>query len=69
MKRDSILLTAVHHARELTTISQVVLEMLALLYRYEAGDIYTMMLLEKAAVITIPIVNVDGVDLIDKIYR
>ena len=43
--------------------------MLALLYRYEAGDIYTMMLLEKAAVITIPIVNVDGVDLIDKIYR
>lgn len=69
MKRDSILLTGVHHARELTTISQVVLEMLALLYRYEAGDIYTMMLLEKAAVITIPIVNVDGVDLIDKIYR
>ena len=36
--RESILLTAVHHARELTTISQVVLEMLTVLYRYESGD-------------------------------
>ena len=67
--RETILLTAVHHARELTTISQVVLQMLTILYRYEAGDVFTLALLEKAAVITIPIVNIDGVNLIDKIYQ
>lgn len=68
-KRESILLTGVHHARELTTISTVVFEMLALLYRYEAGDVFTMDLLERAAVVCIPIVNVDGVNKIDKLYR
>ena len=33
--RNSILLDAVHHARELTTISQTVFNMLTLLYKYE----------------------------------
>ena len=36
--RNSILLDAVHHARELTTISQTVFGLLTLLYNYEKGD-------------------------------
>ena len=67
--RESILLTAVHHARELTTISQVVLEMLSILYRYESGDRQTIALLENAAIIIIPVMNPDGVSLIDQAYQ
>ena len=66
--RNSILLDAVHHARELTTISQTVFGLLTLLYKYERGDEQTLYLLEKGAVIFKPIVNVDGVALIDYYY-
>lgn len=38
VSRRSILIDAVHHARELTTISQVVYTMLALLHGYEHGN-------------------------------
>ena len=68
-RRESILLTGVHHARELTSISQIVFEILALLYRYEAADSQTLMLLDRAAIICIPVFNVDGVSLISEIYR
>ena len=34
-KRPSIFINAVHHARELTTISQVIYTMLSLLHGYE----------------------------------
>ena len=38
--------------------------MLVLLYRYEAADLQTLALLDKAAIICIPVFNVDGVNLI-----
>lgn len=34
--RNSFMMDGVHHARELTTVSQTVFQMLAVLYRYEA---------------------------------
>jgi len=67
--RKSILLDGVHHARELTTISQVLYTMLELLHAYENGQTEAIELLKNSAVIFIPMVNPDGVALIDDYYK
>ena len=67
--RKSILLDGVHHARELTTISQVLYTMLELLHAYENGQTESIELLKNSAVIFIPMVNPDGVALIDDVYH
>ena len=64
--RRSILIDAVHHARELTTISQVVYTMMALLHGYEHGNQEYKALMENGAIVFIPMVNVDGVTYIDE---
>ena len=66
--RNSALIDGVHHAREMTTVSQSVFSMLHLLYSYERGDQATMDLLESSVVVYVPIVNVDGVAQIDQWY-
>lgn len=68
-ERQSILLDGVHHARELTTISQISYTMLRLLHGLEHGHDKFKHLLTKAAVIFIPIVNVDGVNYISDNYE
>ena len=68
-RRKSALVDGVHHAREMTTVSQTIYSMLHLLYRYEAGDRATLDLLRSSAVVFVPIVNVDGVAQIDKWYE
>lgn len=68
VNRKSILIDGVHHARELTTISQVVYTMLNLLHGYENEKPEVMALLENAAIIFIPTVNVDGFNRISRAY-
>ena len=63
-----MLLTGAHHARELTTISQTVLQMLEILYKYEKGDAQTLKLVSESVLIFIPILNIDGVTQIDSFY-
>ena len=67
--RNSALIDGVHHAREVTTVSQSVFSMLQLLYSYESGDQKTLDLLESSVIVYIPIVNVDGVAQIDEWYQ
>lgn len=68
-ERQSILLDGVHHARELTTISQITYTMLRLLHGLEHGQDKYKHLLTKSAVVFIPIVNVDGVSYISETYE
>ena len=63
------MLNAVHHARELTTISQVVYTMMALLHGYEHDNKEYRALMQNGAIIFIPMVNVDGVTFISKKYE
>ena len=66
--RNSILLNGVHHARELTTISQIMYTMLELLHGYQHGKKEYVNMLENSAVIFIPTVNIDGFAYIDRKY-
>jgi len=66
--RRSIFLNGVHHARELTTISQIMFTMLGLLHGYEHGNREYIDLMTNAAIIIVPMVNVDGVFYIDKAW-
>lgn len=68
-RRNSVLIDGVHHAREVTTISQTVFSFLWLLYSYERGDESTLKLLQSSAVVFIPVVNVDGVTQINQWYE
>ena len=67
-ERQTILIDAVYHARELTTISQVVYTMLAMLHGYEHDNQEYIGLMENGAIIFIPLVNPDGVAYIDDYY-
>ena len=67
--RNSAMIDGVHHAREMTTVSQSVFSMLHLLHSYERGDQTTIDLLESSVVVYVPIVNVDGVAQIDEWYQ
>ena len=60
-KRPSIVLQAAHHARELVTVSQVVYQMVSLLHGLEHGNQEYEALVQNAAIIFIPTINVDGV--------
>jgi murein tripeptide amidase MpaA len=55
-----MIINGAHHARELTTISMAAYTMLTILHGYEhqKGEILT--LLDKTALVFIPVVNVDG---------
>lgn len=64
-KRPSIFINAVHHARELTTISQVAYTMLSLLHSYERNQTSEIELMKNTAIIFVPLVNPDGVAMID----
>ena len=68
-KRPSVFINAVHHARELTTISQVAYTMIALLHGYEHGNEEYAELMRNAAIIFVPMINPDGVAMIDDLYR
>lgn len=66
--RPSVFINAVHHARELTTISQVTYTMLAMLHGYEHGNEEYVELMSNSAIIFVPMVNPDGVAMIDDLY-
>ena len=67
--RPSIFINAVHHARELTTISQCVYTMMSLLHKYEHGQNEYVKLLKHSAIVFMPMVNPDGVAMIDMYFR
>ena len=69
ISRRSILINGVHHARELTTISQVAFTMIQLLHGIEHGKKDVIALLENAAVIFIPAVNIDGYSYISDQFK
>ena len=63
------MIDGVHHARELTTISQVVFTMIQLLHGYEHADEEMIALMQNAAIVFIPTVNVDGFTYISDNYK
>ena len=63
------MINAVHHARELTTISQVVFTMMTILHGYEQGNQDFIAQMSNGAIIFIPMVNVDGVTYISDYYQ
>ena len=67
--RQSILIDAAHHARELTTISQVAFTMMNILNGYENGREDYKEMLENSALIFIPLVNPDGVQYIETTWK
>lgn len=67
--RNSIFLNGAHHAREVTTISQTTTQLLTLLYSFETGDTEVVDMLGKAAIIFLPVMNIDSVALISNIYE
>mmetsp|Transcript_36381 Transcript_36381/g.44436 ORF Transcript_36381/g.44436 Transcript_36381/m.44436 type:complete len:96 (+) Transcript_36381:346-633(+) len=67
-ERPSVFINAVHHARELTTISQITYTMMALLHGYEHHVEEYVELMRNAALIFLPMVNPDGVATIDDLY-
>ena len=67
--RRSVLINAVHHARELTTISQIVYTMMTILHGYEQGNQEFIAQMSNGAIIFIPMVNVDGVTYINDFYH
>ena len=69
MQRPAILINAVHHARELTTISMTNYFVLKLLHGYLNGDAEAWKVLEDSVVFVIPIVNQDGFSAISETYE
>jgi murein tripeptide amidase MpaA len=69
MKRPAILINAVHHARELTTISMTNYFVLKLLHGYLNGDAEAWKVLEDAVVFVIPVVNQDGFSAINQLFE
>ena len=69
MKRPAILINAVHHARELTTISMANYFVLKLLHGYLNGDAEAWKVLEDAVVFVIPVVNQDGFSAINQHFE
>ena len=67
--RRSVFINGVHHARELTTISQVVYSMLTYLHAYEHGLTELTEVMDQAALIFVPTVNVDGFTFISDTYK
>lgn len=60
MVKPAILIDGAHHARELSSISMSVYSVLRLIYGYVKEDPTTLYLLNNAAIVVIPVVNVDG---------
>ena len=68
MSKPAVLVTGAHHARELTSISMSVYTVLRLLYGYVKEEPATMYLLQRSAIVVVPVVNVDGYSAIGKNY-
>ena len=66
--RPSILIDAAHHARELTSVSQVMYTMLRFLHCYMNNDPETKTVLGTSAIYFVPMVNLDGYARITSIY-
>ena len=60
VERPAILIDGAHHARELTTISMVMYQILHIAFNYERNEKYTVNLLKNSVVFVIPVVNIDG---------
>lgn len=60
MVKPAVLIDGAHHARELSSISMSVYSVLRLLYGYVKEEPDTLYLLNNAAIVVIPVVNVDG---------
>ena len=59
-ERPAILIDGAHHARELTTISMVMYQVMRIVFDYERNDKKTVDLLKNSVVFVIPAVNIDG---------
>ena len=59
---------AVHHARELSTITMVMYAMLHILHGYEHHDVAYRTLLKEIAIVFVPLVNIDGFRFISDEY-
>ena len=68
MSKPAILISGAHHPRELSSISMSVYTVLRLLYGYVKEDSATIYLLERSAIVVVPVVNVDGYQSIGKHY-
>lgn len=68
MSKPAVLVTGAHHARELTSISMSVYTVLRLLYGYVKEEPATMYLLQRSAIVVVPVVNVDGYSALGRNY-
>jgi murein tripeptide amidase MpaA len=69
MPKPKLLITGAHHAREQSTVSMCVYTVLRLLYQYVQNDPETLYILNNAAIVVIPVVNVDGFQQISDNYK
>ena len=67
-QRPSILIDGAHHARELTSVSQVMYTMIRLLHKYLNNDSEVKRILSISGIFFVPIVNQDGYSVISNTY-
>jgi murein tripeptide amidase MpaA len=67
-KREILMIDAVHHARELSTITMTLYSLVHILHGYEHHDVAYRTLLKEIAIVFIPLVNVDGFVYISDFY-
>ncbi len=60
MPKPKLLITGAHHAREQSTVSMCVYTVLRLLYQYVHQDPETLYIFNNAAIVVVPVINVDG---------
>jgi carboxypeptidase T len=68
MERPSMLIDAAHHARELTSVSQVMYTLIRVLHGYLNNDEQVRNLLSSGAIYWLPVVNYDGYAKISSAY-
>jgi murein tripeptide amidase MpaA len=67
-QRPSILIDAAHHARELTSVSQVFYTMIRFLHGYLNNDEQVRKVLATSGLYFVPLVNYDGYAKISSVY-
>ena len=65
-RNASVLIDGAHHSRELVTIKMSFAVVLKLLHGVHYGDLETLNMLRSTQIFVIPIVNVDGVAIIEE---
>lgn len=60
MAKPAILIDGLHHPREITTVSQSVYTILRLLYGWIKQEPDALYLIDNAAIVVIPAINMDG---------